>query len=199
MKYFKASILSLVFPTLIGISACSSKTEPIQESFPENFGSYDDAAKVAYIMKICSPDSVARFICDASLGKVEAAKIDTFAIANAYAYENYTDSNLQVYSKEMDDYSANLPLPEKMTIYFMAGRTDPHRLGYQLGLEYVNHIRESRMTVEQIKEELEAFKNACAEDSATYHRFMKGFQTVLKLDHGKDLPEEIYETFIIKS
>lgn len=142
-----------------------------------------------------SPDSVARFICDASLGKVKETKVDTFAIAAAYAYENYNDSSMRIFSEEIDNYSANLPLPEKMRIYYMSGKADPQRMGYQLGLEYVNHIRENRMSVAQINEELSEFRNACAQDSATYKRFMKGFRTVLKIDHGKDLPEEVYKTF----
>ena len=180
---------------LILACACGHKSEAVTQELPDNFNSLDDSSKVAYFMKTESPDSVARLICDASLGKVAEVRIDTFAIAAAYAYENYNDSSLRIFSEEIDRYSANLPLPEKMRIYFMAGKSDPQRMGYQLGLEYVNHIRENRMTVAQINEELSEFRNACAEDSATYHRFMKGFRTVLKIDHGKDLPEEVYQAF----
>lgn len=187
-------VISLLFSS--GFVSCGGSDSKKQESLPAGFGNLDDASKVAYFMERLSPDSVARLICDASLGKVAEVRIDTFAIAAAYAYEHYSDSCLIAFSKEIDGYTSNLPLPEKMRIYFMAGKADPQRMGYQLGLEYVNHIRENSMTVEQIREELEEFRNACAGDSATFRRFVKGFHTVLKIDHGKDLPEDVYEAFV---
>lgn len=180
---------------LAGAVACGSNGKEASGGFPENFASLPDSAKVAYVMKSSSPDSVARFICNAALGRIAEGSIDTLTLASAYAYEHYTDSALLLFSREFDEYSANLPLPEKMRIYYMAGTYDANRMGYELGLEYVNHIRESRMSVDDVKREIAAFKDACSEDSATYKRFMKGFQTVLKIDHGKDLPEEIYQNF----
>lgn len=177
------------------LSACAGGDKNGGDGFPDGFGSLRDSAKVEYVMKNASPDSVARFICDASLGKVEGVRIDTLAVAAAYAYEHYNDSSLIVFSREFDDYSSNLPLDEKMKIYSMAGKIDPQRLGYELGLEYVGHIRENRMSVDDIRKEIDEFKKACANDSDTYIRFMKGFKTVLRVDHGKDLSEEIYKAF----
>lgn len=193
LSRLKIFILAASFLTL---SACGNGKNNKSDGFPDNFNSLDDAAKVAFIMKNASPDSVARFICNASLGKNPKAKIDTLAIASAYAYENYKDSDLLVFSKELDDYSANLPLDDKMKIYMMSGTIDPQGLGYELGLEYVNHIREEKMTIEEIIKELDAFKKACGNDSTTYIRFLKGFKTVLRIDHGKDLREDIYKHFI---
>lgn len=178
------------------LGACSGKGDKDSEGFPKDFNNLDDASKVAYVMKNASPDSVARFICDASLGKVANVTIDTFPIAAAYAFEHYNDSCIYIFSRELDGYSENLPLPEKMRIYMLMGKTDAQRLGYRLGLEYVNHIRENKMTVEQVSEEIKEFKNACADDSVTYRRFVKGFHIVLAQDHGKDLPEDIYSNFI---
>ena len=188
-----ATVASALF---LMLSACGGKKESVSGELPDGFNKLDDASKVAYVMKVSSPDSVARFICDASLGKLPDVRLDTFAIAAAYAYEHYTDSCLRIFSEEIDSYSSNLPLPDKMRIYFMAGKSDPQRMGYQLGLEYVAHIREDSMSVSQIREEIAEFRNACADDSATYRRFIKGFHTVLELDKGKDLPEEVYNTFI---
>ncbi len=176
--------------------ACGGKTKAVEPPFPTNFNSLSDESKVAFMMEKVTPDSVARFICDGALGKIKDAHIDTIAIAVAYAYEHYNDSSLMYFSREFDDYSSNLDLPDKMRIYLMAGLSDPKRLGYELGLEYVDHIREERMKVADVKNEIEAFKTACADDSVTYVRFLKGFKTVLRLDHGKDLPEEIYQAFI---
>lgn len=189
-------MLFRIFPLLAALASCGSGKEGQKGSFPDNFGTLDDARKVSFMMQNASPDSVARFLCDAALGKVPQGRIDTLATAAAYAYEHYTDSALMVFSQEFDDYSSNLPLDQKMRIYSMAGMSDPQRLGYELGLQYVSHIRESRMSVDDIRAELEAFKAACATDSATFRRFIKGFKTVLKVDHGKDLPEDVYNAFI---
>lgn len=178
------------------LSGCGSKTHVEERQFPADFNTRNDAAKVAYMMQKVSPDSVARFICNGALGKIEGVSIDTITLAVAYAYENYNDSSLMYFSREFDDYSSNLDLPDKMKIYLMTGLSDPKRLGYELGLEYVDHIRQDNMRVEDVKAELNAFKAACADDSLTYVRFIKGFKTVLRLDHGKDLSEDIYNTFI---
>ena len=193
---FHGILRLLPMAAVMMLAACGGKPEAARKTFPPDFNAMDDASKVAYMMKTVSPDSVARFICDGALGKIEGVRIDTIAIAVAYAYENYNDSSLMYFSREFDDYSSNLDLPDKMKIYLMAGLSDPKRLGYELGLEYVDHIREDSMKVADVKREIEAFKVACAEDSITYVRFLKGFKTVLRLDHGKDLPEEIYKAFI---
>lgn len=187
--------MAMMMPVAIAAVSCGSKEE-VQKGFPANFGSLDDSGRVAYVMAHAEPDSVARFICDAALGKTAGARIDTLAIAAAYAYEHYNDSALIAFSREFDDYSSNLPLDEKMRIYQMAGNVNPNGLGYELGLEYVAHIREKRMTVDEVKKEIEAFRMACGSDSSTYKRFMKGFRTVLRIDHGMDLDENVYKTFI---
>lgn len=196
MKSVHRFLQLLPLAAILLLPSCGGKTASEQRQFPADFNSRDDASKVEYMMQQVSPDSVARFICDGALGKIDGATIDTIAIAVAYAYENYNDSSLMNFSREFDDYSSNLDLPDKMRIYLMAGLSDPKRLGYELGLEYVGHIREERMKVDDVRREIEAFKAACADDSVTYVRFLKGFKTVLRLDHGKDLPEEIYTAFI---
>lgn len=189
-----AVVLSL-FSSLI-FNGCGHRPSEGCDGFPPGFEGLDDARKVAYVMQSSTPDSVARFICNAALGRLQDVRIDTLPVASAYAYEHYSDSSLMVFSREFDDYSANLPLSDKMKVYYMAGTFDAQRLGYELGLEYVDHIRQRRMNVEEINNEIEAFKTACGQDTLTYVRFMKGFKTVLKADHGKDLPEDVYNAFI---
>lgn len=186
-------VMSLSLALCFG--SCNAKQE-VKEGFPDGFDNLSDTAKIVYMVGHVEADSVARFICDAALGNVAGSHIDTLAIAVAYAYEHYNDSNLMAFSREFDSYSAALPLADKMKIYAMAGESDPQRMGYQLGLEYVSHIRDSKMNVEDVRREITAFKEACADDSLTYIRFIKGFKTVLQTDHGKDLPEAIFNEFI---
>lgn len=196
MKASSSLLTQTSLAALVMLAACGQKHAGSDGGFPKDFDVRDDISKMAYVMENASPDSVARFLCDASLGRVKGARIDTLAIAAAYAYEHYADSALMEFSSEFDSYSAALPLPDKMKIYSMVGTSDPQRLGYELGLEYVSSIRDQRKSVDDIRRELEAFRVACENDTDTYVRFIKGFKTVLKVDRGKDLPEAVYNAFI---
>ena len=51
------------------------------------------------------------------------------------------------------------------------------------------------INLNDVEKELKAFEKACGNDTAMYRRFMIGFRTVLEVDHGKDVPEEIYSRF----
>ncbi|MDE6577125.1 MAG: hypothetical protein K2J82_11530 [Muribaculaceae bacterium] len=178
-----------------GISSCGKKTESQTGGFPKDFNRKSDTEKVGYVMKNATPDSVARFVIDATLGRANGITLDSLNVAAAYAYSHYNDSSLIVYSTSFDEYSSSLPLPDKMKIYVQAGKSVPQQLGYQLGLEYVSQIRENRKTVGRVREEIAEFRRACADDTITYTRFLKGFKTALQVDQGHDLSEEIYKAF----
>lgn len=192
MKKSALSLASLLFLLLAG-SACGGNKN--NQGFPEGFADMADVVQVKYVMDNASPDSTARFICLAALGKVAGAKIDTLPVATLYAYDNYRDSALTLFSDEFDRFSSGLPLPDKMRILAMAGTIDPQGLGYELGLHYVDQIREKGMTLADVRKELAEFKKACESDPDTYERFMKGFKVVLKIDRGKDLSQEIYDEY----
>lgn len=179
---------------LVVSSACTG-SDNNNGRFPDGFADMADIVQVKYVMDNASPDSTARFICLAALGKVNGARIDTLPMATLYAYEHYKDSALNIFSDEYDRFSSSLPLPEKMKILAMAGTVDPQGLGYDLGLHYVDQIREKNMSVAQVEAELKEFEKCCESDPETFTRFMKGFQVVLKLDQGKDLNPEIYKRF----
>lgn len=195
-RLFPSLLVVLLPAAAILLPACSGGGKNEKEGFPEGFNSRSDREKVSYVMEHASPDSVARFICMAALGKVPGVKIDTVAMATLYAYENYKDSTLALFSSEYDSFSSSLPLADKMRLYKLVGEIDPQGLGYDLGLHYVDRIREKKMTVDQVKQEIEALRKACADDSDTFTRFLVGFKTVLGVDRGKDLSPEIYEAFI---
>lgn len=164
--------------------------------FPSDFNHLLEGEKVAYVMQHASPDSVARFICDAALGRLPGVKIENFSEATLYAYDNLKNDDLAAFSSEYDRYVEDQPLPDKMKLYALGGQHDAQGLGYALGLDYVRSIRDKNMTSEQVEAELREFKKACGSDTETYDRFIVGFHTVLELDHGKDLPEDIYKKFI---
>ncbi len=165
---------------------------------PKGFASMTDAAKVEYMMKHVSPDSVARFLCDAALGRTPGVKIDTLSMATLYAYENYKDDDLQTFSIAYDSYAEALPLPDKMQLRKLGAQDDPMGLGYQLGLEYVNSIRIDNKNAAAVESEIKALQDLCAkspEDSLTFKRFMKGFKIALDMDGSEGVPMEIYNKY----
>lgn len=164
----------------------------------EALAGMNDAAKIHYMMNKVTPDSVARFICDASLGRLEGVKIDTLSMAALYAYENYKDEDLQSFQAAFDAYAENLQLPDKMKLRKLAASDNPDALGYQLGLEYVDDIRTGKMSSAQVESEIAALKKVCEqnpEDSLTFHRFMTGFKVALDQDAGNGVPRQIYEKY----
>lgn len=174
---------------------CKGGNQEQDTTFPSNFNALPDTARVAYVMKNAAPDSVARFICRAALGQIKDARIDNLGIATNYAYEKYMAQDADTFGSEYDNFVSSLPLADKMRMYALAGLEDPQGLGLQLGLEYLQSIREKNMTVSDVDNEIKAFKKACGNDSTLYERFMVGFRTVLEVDSGRDVPKEIYNKY----
>lgn len=180
---------------LLVLSSCGGSNKKTTR-YPENFGTIGDAGRVDYIMKQAPADSVARFIIYGALGRDKDVRIDTLAIATNYAYETLKGDDLDSFSVAYDSLVESLPLADKMKIYVLGGAEDPQGLGYKLGLEYMTSIREGNKKVADVDAELREFERACGTDTATYRRFMIGFKTVLQVDHGKDVPEEIYNKYV---
>lgn len=189
-KLFLSALVSV-----LALASCGGKK---QEScgYPDNFKSIGDAARVDYMIRKASPDSVARFIIYGALGRNPEAPVDTLAIATNHAYEVLTGDAAESFAIEYDSVVESLPLGDKMKIYSLAGSEDPQGLGYKLGLEYMASIRDGNKSAADVEAELKEFRKACGNDTAMYRRFIVGFHTVLKVDHGTDVPEDIYRKFV---
>lgn len=188
MKYFFICLISIV----LLFSSCGRHGGA--SDFPKDFSEMNDSQRMEFMMKNVDPDSVARFLYDAALGKIPGIKIDTLATAHLYALEHYRGDNWDIYSNEFENHRATLSLAESMRIEQMMGVIDHDALGYQLGLQFVGQIRERHLKEKEIEKEiLELRKNA---DAETYQRFLIGFRLALKNDRGKDLSESIYNRFI---
>lgn len=198
-RSFATGTLYLAVMLTLIVAGCGNGKDNTS-NFPKNFSGLSDSAKVEYMMSHVSPDSVARFICDASLGKIEGVMIDTLSNATLYAYENYHDDDLQSFSTAYDEYAEHLPLDEKMRLRKLAAQEDAMGMGYALGLEYVSMIRLDHKNASVVEAEIAALKRACdaePEDSLTFERFMKGFKVALQQDNGSDVPEEIYKKYTL--
>lgn len=194
INIMKKHSLALILLTL-ALASCGGSQEK-SSKYPENFKSIGDAGRVDYIIRNAPADSVARFIIYGALGRNPEAPIDTVAIATNHAYEVLTGDSLDRFAAEYDMIVESLPLGDKMKIYMLAGSEDPQGLGYRLGLEYMTSIRDHNKSVQDIESELKEFRKACGADTAMYRRFLIGFKTVLKVDHGTDVPEAVYNKFI---
>lgn len=190
---------TMLWGALIGaaalVASCGGKSDSGSD-FPSNFATIGDAGRVQYMLGRVAPDSLARFIIYGALGRIDGARIDTLAIATNHAYERLRGDDLDKFSSEYDAVVEGLPLADKMKIYKLGGSEDPQGLGYRLGLEYMTSIRDGGKTAEEVERELKEFKKVCGTDTAMYRRFIIGFHTVLEVDHGTDVSEEIYNKFV---
>lgn len=143
-----------------------------------------------------APDSVARFLYSAATGKVKSADTLNLNVAYLYALENYKGDELEKFTAEYDLYRDKLPLIDKMKFYYKEGMLDSLAVGLQLGLGYLASVRENHKNVKTAREEILKFKEACADDTATYHQFLVGLRFALQNDRGRDLDENIYNEFI---
>lgn len=194
MKKFVGFILGSA--ACLGILAgCGSKSDS-SSAYPVNFKQMGDAGRVQYVLGRVTPDSLARFIIYGALGRNPEAPIDSLAIATNHAYERLKGDDLDKFSGEYDAVVEGLPLGDKMKIYRLGGSEDPQGLGYRLGLEYMTSIRDGNKSAADIEKELKEFKRVCGNDTAMYRRFIIGFHTVLEVDHGTDVSEEIYKKFV---
>lgn len=188
---FSAGLLGVLL-----LASCGNKNKESAGAFPAGFDSMGDTGRVAYVMKNATPDSVARFILRAALGELEGARIDSLGIVTNYVYSNYSSDDQIVFGDEYDKQVSAMSLSKRMRLYALGGVDDPQGLGYELGLNYLSEIRDRNMSVEDVKREIQEFRKACGNDSATYRRFVTGFTTVLKVDSGKDVRREIYDSFV---
>lgn len=193
--YKKLSTICVIAACVM-IAGCSSKDGNSSQKFPSNFKTMSDKERMDYVMRTADPDSVARFLCNAAVGKVDGARIDSLNMAYLYVMERYSGGDLDKFAVEFQNAKDQLPLAEKMQADFKLGLADSLQVGYDLGLGYVNQIRSKNLDVATAKQEISDFKKACGRDTATYNRFIRGFKTALRSDYGKDLKKEIYNTFI---
>lgn len=189
-------LLAVVSILLIVVVSCGKKGDESATGLPSDFTKMNDEQRMAYMMRKADPDSVARFLCAASLGKVPGAKIDTLPIAYLYALEHYRGEDSDRFGMAFELALKELSLSDKMHTQFALGLADTLQVGYELGLGYVGQIRSSRMTIKDIDKELAEFKQTCGNDTATYRRFIKGFKTALAVDSGKDLSMDVYRKYI---
>lgn len=184
-------VLAVLMSVLI--ASCSGNGD--STNLPANFKSLSDNDKMEYLMENLPPDSVARYIANASMGKIYNSRIE-LQPSMMYAYEHYSEDDLVLFQEALNDYEDSLPLHEKVRFSKLSGIDDPDIFSYELGLAYVGYIRENGLDTQGVAEELRKLRTECAADPDFYKRFMKGFKTALEYDRHHDLDDKIYKEFI---
>lgn len=178
---------------LMLFAACTGEDKA--ENMPGNFKSLPAEGKMEYLMANLTPDSVARFICNASMGKVYNSRIE-LQPSLMYAYDHYSEEDLVTFQEALNEFEQSLPLHEKVKFAKLSAMDDPDMLSYGLGLEYVGAIREDKKDNKTVREELKKLRTECLSDPEFFARFMKGFKTALEYDRHHDLDDRIYTEFI---
>lgn len=179
------------------VTGCSGSKNG-NNDFPKDFNERSDQEKIAYMMEAVEPDSVARFIIEASLGHIPDVKIHSTNAVYLYAYEHYNKQpqSQEKFIMEWDNHVNTYSLNDKMRLIKAAGTEDPMGIGLKLGLNYFEQLRENKMTLKDVDAEVAAFRNACGNDTATYVRFIKGFKAALQTDGGQHVSPDIYSKYI---
>ena len=193
-KKFKTWIPAACLALLLG--GCSGSKGG--NDFPKDFNSRSDDEKIAYLMEAVEPDSVARFIIEASLGHIPDVSLRSTNTAYLYAYEHYASQlpQQEKFIMEWDNHANTYSLEEKMRLVKAAGTEDPMGIGLRLGLNYFEQLREKKMTLKDVDAEVSAFRKACGSDTTTYVQFVKGFKAALQTDGGRQIDRAVYAKYI---
>ncbi|MDE7412256.1 MAG: hypothetical protein K2N05_00500 [Muribaculaceae bacterium] len=195
-KIINGFLIGAAVVALSVVGGCGKKSEESAKSYSSKFSNMSDSEKVAYVMRTCTPDSVARFVMNAALGRIKGVEIDTLAMAELYVYSNYDPDKQDLYAEEATRLKEQLSLAQKMELFKKGSTDDPVSFGLDLGLSYLTRVRENNMSVKDIDKEIKEFRKICGEDTATYRRFVTGFTEALRQDKDKDVKKEVYEKFI---
>lgn len=175
-------------------SGCSGHSGS-ESGLPSNFKNLSTEDKMAYLMSNLTPDSAARYVCEASMGKIYNSRMELQQARN-YVYENCSQEQIGQFESAIEAYEEELPLHERVRFSKLAAVENPDIYSYELGLQYVGSIREFNKSVEDVDQELGKLRKECQADPDFYRRFIIGFKKALELDHGRDLNEKIYQKFI---
>ncbi len=139
-----------------------------------------DREKVAYVAQVHGPDSLARFICYAALGRSTDGKIDSLAMAQLYALEIYQadDEKIARFSRVYEETVEALPLPDAYRLAKMNGTLDDTQMPLDLGLHYGARVKRDKIPQAQVKKDTAALSQLV--DPHFFGLFQKAFETAMR-------------------
>jgi len=199
MKVFLRNLSMLALVIAAGCIASCKKGQDLDSTtskMPANFASLPDTTKVRHLIDKQVPlDSIAVYLCDAAIGRIKNVHVDNFTDIDTYIYTHCGDKDFEVYALALDEYKKSLPLVDKLTLYKKTSLDDPDKIGYKLGLEYVNSVMEKKLAIGKVDREIADFRRACGNDDDTYNRFLIGFSTGIRSRTAGEISPDIVERY----
>lgn len=187
-------VSAILTAALMALGGCKGDeaADATTAAMPGNFSSSPDSVKVKMLLDHnVSLDSLANYICRAAAGEIKNVNITDFGQIDAYIYTHRGEKDYEVYALAFDECKKSLPLTSKLTLYRKNALLDPDKVGYQLGLEYVNDVMDKKLTIGKVDREVAEFRKACGDDEDTYKRFLKGFAVGLSTRAAGEIPQDI--------
>lgn len=196
MKIFVYVSMTLVCALLL--SACGNKSGENLSGLPSDFKTAPDTLKAkALIDKGISPDSIAIFFCEAGAGMRHGVNVKDFADITTYMYTHCTEEDFEIFSTAFDSHVETLTPAQRMKLYSLIAQEDGNadKMGYELGLVYVNSVMERDLSLGAVDKEIAEFRRACGKDEDTYNRFLKGFAVAISTRQKGELPSELVRKY----
>ncbi len=171
-------ILIAIFGLLL-LSACGGDNNSKDATVAPGANA-SDREKVSYMAQITSPDSLARYICYAALGRSSSGTIDSLSMAQLYALEIYQadDRKIVEFSRSYDETVENLPLTDAYRLAKMTGVLDDTQLPFDLGLRYGARVKREGIKAPEVKNDTAALARMV--EPHFFDLFVKAFDTALK-------------------
>lgn len=193
--------VSMTLMCVMLLTACGNKGGDNVEDLsglPSDFKTAPDTLKVKALMDLkISPDSIAVFLCEAGAGMRPGVKVKDFADITTYMYTHCSEEDFEIFSTTFDSHVETLTPAQRMNLYAIVAQEDGNadKMGYELGLVYINSVMERDLTLGAVDKEIAEFRRACGKDEDTYNRFLKGFAVAISTRQPGELPAELVRKY----
>lgn len=196
MKLCKLCAIAAIVSSMASCGSSDSGSSALDKSLPSDFASLPDTSKVRVLLdKGVAPDSLAVYMCEVAEGKHGNVRISDYMEVDTYIYEKLGEEGFGIYRMAFDSYAASMPLVSKMKLYTASSLGDLDRMGYELGLEYVNQVLDKHLTIGKVDREVAELRRACDNDEDTFNRFLRGFAAGISTRAPGEVPAEIVEAY----
>lgn len=195
LKMLRINLLCILTGLLL--TACGSKEGEQQTSdIPDDFSTLSDTQKIQRLIDAkVTTDSIAHFVTECLDGRHPGVTIKDPDAVMLYVGEKLGDEEMGNYAMSFDMYLQALSPASKYKTRIAMPATDRERLGYDLGLEYVNQVVDKKLTIGQVDRDVTALQRAAATDEDTYENFLTGFAEGIKLSADRGIPTAVISKY----
>ena len=174
-------ITVLWIPWLVYFVAAGCGNKSAAEVLPAELAESPDTVKIGYLMNVMMPDSLAYFICNDMIKPDSVRVLSSLNESVNYAFINYADSCRRQFGEEIDSYIITLPAADRVRLYYLASQSDPRRLGFKIGKEFIGKANSDSVSAKIFGEELVEFNTYAEADKDFYKQFVSGLERALQI------------------